>query len=236
MLPSILDVARENHLIFNKRTLGKKEVTCKCPFCLEDTNKPKKFYLSLNIEKNVFKCWICKEHGGVLQFESMITGKPFDEVKQKYFGFQSRKYHPAERLSPKQLEAINWAEVKRTHYEEYKHSLSKVIADWKLYVQENRILAFSKLLIGIESKKYALVLENIKTQAEKAHIPTLLEDVLKMYSSNKWAKWALDARQIAAIALKTARRENNQLANALIYVLFAYSQYTQYTKIDRRVG
>jgi len=236
LLPSIIDVARENQITFNRRTLKKKEVMCKCPFCLEDANNPKKFYLSLNVEKNVFKCWYCKEYGGVLQFESMITGISFEEVKQKYFGDTAREYHPAERLSPKQLEAINWAEIKRNHYEEYKDSLQKVLADWKAHVRENRILAFSKLLIGIESMKYQLILENIENQAKNAHIPSLLDDVLKMYSSNVWKEWALQAREIARIALMAARAENNELANAIVYVLLAYSQYNQNTKSDRKVG
>lgn len=238
MLPNIVDVARENHLTFNERSLNKKEVMCKCPFCLEDSNKPKKFYLSLNTEKNVFKCWYCKEHGGVLQFESMITGDSYEEVKLKYFGDKKKEYHPAELLSPKQLEAINWAEIKRQQQEEYKRSFEKVIADWKAHVRSQRILAFAKLLIGIESKKYQLVCQNIKKQAEDAEIPSLLDDVLTMYSSCEWKDWALEARQIAATALLTARQEDNGLANALIYVVFAFSQYnqSQNTKNNRRVG
>lgn len=238
MLPSIIDVARENQMTFNERTLDKKEVMCKCPFCMQDSNIPKKFYLSLNAEKNVFKCWYCKEYGGVLMFESLITGKPYDEVKRKYFGEKKKKYHPAELLSPKQLEAIKWAEIKRKQQEEYKRSLEQVLADWKDYVRENRILAFAKLLIGLETMKYQLVIENIKKQAENSQIPNLLDDVLRMYSSCEWEDWAIEARRIAGTAYKTAKLENNGYSNALFYVLFAFSHYnqSQKTKVDRRVG
>lgn len=230
MLPSIIDVARENHLIFNERTLNKKEVMCKCPFCHIDAGNPKKFYLSLNEEKNVFKCWFCKEYGGVLQFESLITGIPYPEVKQKYFGDKKKVYHPAELLSPKQLEAVNWAEIKRKHIEEYKSSLEQVIADWRSHVHNNRILAFAKLLMGIQTGKYQLVVEIIQKQAENAQIPDLLDDVLTMYSSSEWKDWALEARAIAAAAYRTAKQEDNGLANGLMYVLFAFNQYTQSQK------
>ncbi|WP_280618032.1 hypothetical protein [Heyndrickxia oleronia] len=57
LLPSIINVARENNLIINERSLTKKEVLCKCPFCLMDASRPKKFYLSLNPKENIFKCW-----------------------------------------------------------------------------------------------------------------------------------------------------------------------------------
>lgn len=230
MLPSIIDIARENQLVFNERTLNKKEVMCKCPFCQMDADNSKKFYLSLNEEKNVFKCWYCKEYGGVLQFESLITGTPYQEVKQKYFGDKKKAYHPAELLSPKQLEAIDWAEVKRKYHEEYKSSLEHIIADWNAHVYENRILAFAKLLIGIQTKKYQIVIENIKKQAEDAEILSLLDDVLNMYSSSEWKDWALEARDIAGAAYKTAKQENNELANGLMYVLFAFNQYTQSQK------
>jgi hypothetical protein len=237
VLPSIIDVARENQLTFNERTLKKKEVMCKCPFCLQDANIPKKFYLSFNVEKNVFKCWYCKEYGGVLQFESLITGTSFEEVKKKYFGDKKKNYHPAELLSPKQLEAINWDEIKRNHYEEYKQSLTIVLDDWRSYLRENRIMAFAKLLIGLELGKYQVVIDNIQKQADKAQIPRLLDDVLTMYSSSDWDDWALEAREIAGIAYKTAKRENNELANALFYVLFAFSQYNQKNNSNkRRVG
>lgn len=211
---------------------------CKCPFCLTDANNPKKFYLSINVEKNVFKCWYCKEYGGVLQFESMLTGTSFLEVKQKYFGDQKKKYHPAELLSPKQLEAINWADIKRNYFVEYKESLQVIIADWEAHVRENRILAFSKLLIGIETKKYKLVIDSIKKQAEDAQIHSLLDDILNMYSSSQWKDWALEARKIAGVAYKTSRQENNKFSNALIYVIFAFSQFKQGEnfKVKRRVG
>ncbi|MDP4087443.1 MAG: hypothetical protein Q8934_23035 [Bacillota bacterium] len=224
MLPSIVNVAEENGLKINPRTLKQKEVLCKCPFCLADANDPKKYYLSLNLKENIYKCWYCKESGGVLQFESSVTGKPFQEVKEKYFGKNRKKYHPAEMLSPKQLALINWDEVKRNHFEEYKKSLQTVIADWKAHVREQRILAFAKLLIGIETMKYSIVIENIKKQAEDVQIPTLVEDVLSMYSCTQWEEWALEGRIIAGVAYKTAKQESKELENALIYVSLAFYQ------------
>ncbi|MCM3454795.1 polycomb protein [Heyndrickxia oleronia] len=169
-----------------------------------------------------------KESGGVLQFESLLTGKPFTEVKQKYFGHKRKKYHPAELLSPKQLELIDWAEIKRNHFEEYKQSLEEIMTEWNAHVREQRILAFAKLLIGLESMKYQLVVENIQNQSEETQIPSLLNDVLTMYSCRRWEDWALEARIIAGEAYRTAKLENNQMANALIYVLFSFQHYKQH--------
>ena len=191
-----------------------------------DANHPKKYYLSLNPKENIYKCWYCGQSGGVLQFESLLTGCSFKEIKQKYFGSKKKKsYHPADLLSPKQLEAIDWVKIKRNHYKEYKRSLQEVIADWKAYVRQQRILAFAKLLVGIEMNQYQLLTDNIQKQGANAHIPHLLYDVTKMYLSGKWTDWAIEARMIAGIAYKTSKAEDNGLKNALFYVVLAYNEY-----------
>ncbi|HWO74728.1 MAG TPA: hypothetical protein VNM69_02285 [Bacillus sp. (in: firmicutes)] len=217
-MPSIIDVASQYGLTFNPKSLNKKEVTCKCPFCLADANRNDRHYLSLNQHDNVFKCWYCGEKGGVLVFESKLAGKPYDEIKKKYFG-EKKKYHPAEMLSPQQLRKINWADVKRKQHEDFKRSLNQVLADWDAYQYEERRLAFAKLLVGIETFKYQIVIANIRLQAEQTNIPNLLDDVLKMYSSSKWDNWAIEGEYLAKTALSTAEQANDD--NALLYVLFA---------------
>src|SRR5690625_6888474 len=80
MLPDILKIAEEYHLEIDERTRNQKEVLCKCVFCHSSSGK---YHLSLNPEKKIFKCWKCKQSGGVLQFEALLSGKPFNEVREK---------------------------------------------------------------------------------------------------------------------------------------------------------
>ena len=104
MLPEILRVAEEYGLTFNPRYHGKKETLCKCTFCEEDAKpgKGNKFYLSLNTQDQVYKCWYCGVSGGVLDFEAKLSGLPYNEVREKYFALMEplRKVVeiPAERI------------------------------------------------------------------------------------------------------------------------------------------
>lgn len=84
MLPEILEVAKKHKLIINPRTLHNEEVLCKCPFCQEDSKpgKNRKYYLSLNAQSQVFKCWFCGESGGVLRFIALLEGVPEERCAQ----------------------------------------------------------------------------------------------------------------------------------------------------------
>jgi len=67
MLPSISEVAIQHGLQMNDRTSKSvKDLRFKCPFCQADDKRTDKYYLSLNTNDNVFPCWSCHEHGGVL--------------------------------------------------------------------------------------------------------------------------------------------------------------------------
>ena len=134
MLPDILGIAKKHNLILNHNTLNKKEVQCKCPFCEEDQKpgKQKRFYLSLNTDRQVFRCWFCDEKGGVFRFISLLERKSEDEViaefrKQKKSGYNQ---HPAERLSLSQLRLIgfsqkpNWGELRKQNLTRYKSGIN----------------------------------------------------------------------------------------------------------------
>src|SRR5690625_702968 len=108
MLPSIGSVAEKYQVDVNPNTYGRKELMCRCPFC-----NSKKHHLSLNTEKNVFKCWRCKKSGGVIQFESLLSNEPFQEIREKYFGKKKKTLHPAYNLSPDQLREIGWYDKRR---------------------------------------------------------------------------------------------------------------------------
>ena len=57
----IVDAARRCGLVLNDRTLGRTEVEASCPFCGD--NGPGKYHLSLNTDKDVYRCVLCGEHG-----------------------------------------------------------------------------------------------------------------------------------------------------------------------------
>lgn len=216
-LPSIVKIAEENGIEFDPKNKSyKKELLALCPFC----NNHRKYYLSINQVDNVFKCWYCKASGGVLQFEADLTGKSFQEVKEKYFGKnRRRKFRPAELLSPRQLDVIGWQKIKRKNQELFKRSLKQVEKDWKKHLYQQRRLAFAKLLLAESGSNYQTVIQSIKDQAESAKIPSLLEDVLAEYSENVWKQsWALEGQLMAIQALEISleRKDNKEL----YYLLF----------------
>ena len=88
MLPPIIEVAIEHELQTNERCSSRssKEVRFKCPFCEADANKEGKFYLSLNVADNLFKCWACGESGGVLKFIAILENISIEDVKRKLWG------------------------------------------------------------------------------------------------------------------------------------------------------
>jgi len=222
VLPVITDIADQHSIECDPRSLSKKEVRYKCPFCLQDSNKRNKFYLSLNPEKNVFKCWYCKESGGVLVFESKLTGKTYEDVKKKYF--QGTTFHPAQLLSPKQLKQIDWDKVKKENYEQYKRSLDEVMIEWKAYEHERKALAFAKYLLGhsLDEEYIRIIVENIAWQAEEDGIKHLLSDVMKEHDRPKEERvlWAQEGRELASLAWKSAKRAKDR--NHIPYLLLIY--------------
>jgi len=152
MLPSILEVAREHGLYQDERTLNKKEIRFKCPFCAGDKGKEDKYYLSLNVEDNVFKCWLCDESGGVLKFIALLQGKSVEEVKQDLWGDRKkpqRKLHPAERLTPAQLKMLGmkgpgWYALRKRDYALYRRTLNWVWTEWKEFVATEKRDAYMR--------------------------------------------------------------------------------------------
>ena len=57
----IVDAARRCGLVLNDRTLGRTEVEASCPFCGD--HGPGKYHMSLNTDKDVYRCNLCGEHG-----------------------------------------------------------------------------------------------------------------------------------------------------------------------------
>lgn len=186
VLPNILEVAIRNNLQQNPKTIGKKEVAFKCPFCLADSNRRNKFYLSINESKNVFKCWYCKESGGVLRFISLLEGKSeqdlIEEVRQQ--AGSTYQKHPAERLTSYQLKLIgyqkkiDWITKREFDYIHYKEFREKVWNEWNEYVRSKKRYCYQMLFVGLISgnlQKAIQEVEAIEKNLQVKFLDKLLE-------------------------------------------------------------
>jgi hypothetical protein len=238
-LPNILDVAEDNGLIINPSTFKKKEVLAKCPFCLNH----KKYHLSLNVEINCFKCWYCKASGGVLEFESRLTGNTFQSVKEKYFGKDKKKRHYAEYLSPMQLRKIGWDEYKRKHRSTFLEKKDEVLRDWNAYCYDESVKHFA-LFITVahlpDQERISALLEYIQTSCEKTGIyllfSRLTEELIK--DENERSQWAKEGTNLAREAWKISLENGDaELIHVLKYVLLMHYSKKHYTnpKIEKAV-
>lgn len=227
-LPNILDVAEDNGVTIHPPSLKKKEVYAKCPFCLQDSNIKKKFYLSLNVEKNIFKCWYCKIGGGVLEFESRLTGLSFQNVKEKYFGKDKKKRHYAEYLSPIQLRKIGWDEYKRKNRSNFLKQREEVLRDWNAYCHDESVKHFALFMTAAhlpDEKRASILLEYIQASCEKTGIYLLFSRLSEEYikEEDERSKWAIEGTRLAREAWKASlNSEDKELNHVSKYVLFLY--------------
>jgi len=201
VLPSILNVAEDYSLQIDSKTYGKKETYCKCPFCNQDSNSDK-HYLSLNTSSNVFKCWYCKKGGGVLQFEALLSNKPYQEIREKYFGVK-KNTHPAYSLSPEQLKEIGWQSKKREDFESFKKSQDEVIRDWKIYEFEELMkhYALFSLIAKYPNEGKRVVYYSWFTELVKeSKCDDLATRIIKQYKSEAKSRWAIRGEKLAEIA------------------------------------
>lgn len=185
LLPNILEVAKKNKLEVNPKSLNKKEIRFKCPFCKQDSNRKDKFYLSVNESKNVFKCWYCKESGGVIRFISLLEGKSEQELIEEIRKENGSNYkkHPAEKLTQYQLDLIgyrkiNWYEMRNKNYSGYKHLREKIWGEWKAYIRDRKRFSYQLLFTGLITGEFKKAIEQVK-KIEKDLQVKLLDDLLK---------------------------------------------------------
>lgn len=228
MLPNIVNVAEENGLILNPRTVHKREVFAKCPFCLGDANVSNKYKLSLNSEKNVYKCWLCKVSGGVLDLESRLTGKSFEEVREKYFGQSKRKRHYAENLTPIQLKKIGWHEFKRANYNDFLKKRDAILHDWNAYCFEEKKKHFALFMVAAhidDPKRMNSLLEYIQNSCSETGIYLLFSNLVEQYilDFEKREEWAKQGTEIARFAWKCSISVGDKSMQGVTkYVLFSY--------------
>jgi hypothetical protein len=198
MLPKIVEVAERHGLEINSRSRGRTEVLCKCPFCQEDSKpgKNRKYYLRLNSQAQVFKCFFCNEGGGVLRFISLLDGTPESELANRY---RKRKIiHPAERLTRSQRKWLaqrfgyyrepNWENMKNRDRAYYLRTLDIVWEDWQNLLQLEKQEMYFLLLIGIAVGKFSEYLELIRIREKEIGV-SLLNEILNVYSRSKRPDW-----------------------------------------------
>lgn len=183
LLPNVLEVAEQHGLQLDSKTQRQKEVRAKCPFCHADAGK-NRFYLSLNEDKNVFKCWHCKEGGGVLRFISLLDGVSEQQLIENIRNENGLTYkkHPAERLTTSQLRLIgypkiDWVKNREYDYQLYKAYRQKVLAKWTAYVDEQKQFAYRLLFVGLTSGDLKGSIQKVKEIEEELQ-NEFLQDLL----------------------------------------------------------
>lgn len=204
ILPDIVKLAQSYDLRLNQGTLQKHEVLSKCPFCRNDEKpgKERRFYLWLNQEKQTFKCWSCGESGGVIRFESLLSGIPEEQVLSQY---RKRKLlHPTEGLSHRQLVLLgkafgyasepDWQRMKQRDQAYYLRTLDRIWSDWQRFVEEQKHEAFKEIHLGICCGKYPDSIARIQKQEQLIGVP-LLEEALMIYSCAERPAWTQEIVQ-----------------------------------------
>lgn len=158
ILPNIIEVAQSFQVELDARTIGKRETLAKCPFCDNGYGKrTKRYYLSLNEDKNLFQCWYCKERGGVIYFMSLLSGRSeqtiLDELRNRH-STSSYQKHPAEKLTTSQLKRIgygriNWCANREFDYETYRLYRERVWDDWLIYLKDQVNEAYKTLYLHV---------------------------------------------------------------------------------------
>lgn len=176
-LPSILDVAGAYGVEVNPATIARPEVRAKCPFCQADANQPRKYYLSINPDKNVFRCWFCGEAGGVIRFEALLSGQIESEVAERY-GLLRRK-HPAERLTARQLRLVGY--VQRPEWERIRgrsevyarRALETVLRQWNAFVRRQVEEARELLELARRTGEMEIAEEIIRARSQQVGVDLL---------------------------------------------------------------
>lgn len=220
MLPNILEIADNHLLTILPKSREREQVLCKCPFCSEDSkpNKNNKYYLSINQDKNMFKCWFCGESGGVIRFTALLEGVTEQEVSARYRNPNRKIIHPAERLTrtQKRLMGIarepDWLAMKKRDLDYYLRTLDLIWEEWTGFIENELKEAYRLVVYGIHFMKYQEYVDEIRNR-EKEIQEILLSPVLELYSEQEKPDWAIQIEEetqrfmIGREALSTVRHD-----------------------------
>ena len=86
----IVETARRCGLVLDSRTLRRSEVEASCPFCGD--HGPGKYHLSLNTDKDLYRCNLCGAHGNSISLYARIKGITNKEAFRELSG--DTKFYP----------------------------------------------------------------------------------------------------------------------------------------------
>lgn len=208
MLPAIMEVAMQHGLEMNvSSSHSLKDARFKCPFCRADAGRKDKFYLSLNVRDNVFRCWACDESGGVLKFIALLEHDSIEGVKRKLWGnpkIPRKPLHPAERLTPAQLKAIGfrgsaWGKLKQGDAAYYQRTLNWVWQEWQVHVRDVKRHAYRRFLLALTSEEITAATRDCASEIGATPEQVLLEFTKAKFSRVK-PQWAKSAEEWIALA------------------------------------
>lgn len=183
-------MAQYYNVEIDTRTLGKREVLGKCPFCHNAQHKrTRRHYLSLNEMKNLFHCWWCKERGGVIRFISLLSGEPESDILERIRRENSQSSynkHPAERLTTYQLKLlgygrIDWIGNRHFDYDEYLAFRERVWAEWQIFLDEQVRRAYQSVWMYMLKGEIATGYQIVTKREQDIGAP-LMERVLQYFS------------------------------------------------------
>jgi len=79
----IVGAAKRCGVRFNDRTLGRTEVEAACPFC---GDKPKRFHLNLNTNKDLYHCKLCGAGGNSVSLYARLQNVSYSEAARELLG------------------------------------------------------------------------------------------------------------------------------------------------------
>ena len=89
----ILDTARRCGLVLDNRTLRRTEVEAACPFCGD--HGPGKYHLSLNTNRDVYRCNLCSTSGNSVTLYARLRGVTNQEAFRDLTGGSNVYQFPA---------------------------------------------------------------------------------------------------------------------------------------------
>ena len=217
ILPNIVEVAQEYQITLYARTLGKREILGKCPFCDNGHHKKtRRHYLSLNEDRNVFRCWYCNEKGGVIRFLSLLLGEAEGVILERIRNENKQsnyQKHEAEKLTTGQLKLIgygriNWVANREFDYELYVAYRERVWEDWQYFVEKQVMQAYRWLWLHMLKGEMHLGIAKVKKLEQQIGAP-LINEALQYFSTegidSDLDRW--DLEEFVCQILKIPHRE-----------------------------
>lgn len=202
-MSKILEHAQNLGILPQRCNITRKKIRAKCPFCEGSRSKAGRdqFDMVINTFDDNFFCFHCKTGGGWAIFEGLLTGRSPEEVIETYRKKPKKEsVHPAEKLSKRQLSLIGFYNrfdkkmVKKRDSKYYLRTCEYIWREWDEFISREKYKLFKSLYLYILLGRFEEGIKEIK-QKEKELGVSLLRDLLKVFSSEVWPDWALEAKE-----------------------------------------